>query len=100
MGELGAAPCALCTPAGVDENLEDMVDSHEFRRPGEEDKFFGRLPFPFCAIVLSDELLLVKPGLCVGMGLGGVGVSVWWPFPFCVAFGSGGRESGKSCGLG
>lgn len=57
-GELGAAPCALCTPAGVDENLEDMLDSHEFRRPGEEAKFFGRLPFPFCPIDLSDEPFL------------------------------------------
>lgn len=99
-GGLGAAPCALCTPAGEDENFEDIVDSHEFRRAGGEDKFFGRLPFPFCGIVLSDEPLLGKPGLCIGMGFADVGISVWWPLPFCVAFGSGGKESGKGWGLG
>lgn len=50
-----------CAP-GDDENLEEMLDSHEFLRDvvGDGVPDFGRLPFN--VIVFSDELLLAKLG--------------------------------------
>jgi hypothetical protein len=60
-GGLGGAALAwawaLCAP-GEEENLEDMLDSHEFRRVpfGDGEPVFGRLPFN--VTVLSDEPLL------------------------------------------
>ncbi len=60
-GGLGGAVLA-CTWAlwapGEEENLEDMLDSHEFRRVtfGDGEPAFGRLPLS--VTVLSDEPVL------------------------------------------
>lgn len=63
------------TCPGEEENLLDMLDSHEFRLEfGDGDPDFGTLPFKVA--VFSVEVLLEKPGLCTGIGLGGVDVGV------------------------
>ena len=60
---------------GEEENLEDMLDNHEFRRVfGDGDPDFGTLAFKVA--VFSVEVLLEKPGLCAGIGLGDVEVAV------------------------
>lgn len=61
----------MCTP-GEEENLEDMLESHEFRRPGDGEADFGRLPFA-AAILSLEGLFLERPGLLFGMGLGAEG---------------------------
>lgn len=54
--------------AGEDENLEEKLDSHEFRRePGDGEPVFGRLPF---VTVFSVDILLAYPGLLFGVGFG------------------------------
>ncbi len=60
---------AGCAP-GDDENLEEMLDNHEFLLVvfGDGDTDFGRLPFS--VIVFSVELLLEKLGRPPGIGLG------------------------------
>lgn len=64
----------LCAP-GEDENLEEMLDNHEFRRPvfGDGDGDFGMLPFNVA--VFSGEVLLEKPGRWGGIGFGAVGAA-------------------------
>lgn len=60
---------------GEEENLEDMLDNHEFRLEfGDGDPDLGMLPFKVA--VFSVEVLLEKPGLCAAIGLGGVDVVV------------------------
>ena len=85
----------LCAPG---ENLEEMLESHEFRRDvfGDVERFFGRLPFS--VTVFSDELLLVKLGR-LGIVFGGVGVcSAVCPLPFCVGLDSlTGEIGGAGC---
>lgn len=68
-GGLAGAPWALCAPG--EENFEDMLDSHEFRRdvPGDGDNF-GRLPLS--VTVFSEDALLEKLGRW-GIFRGGVG---------------------------
>jgi hypothetical protein len=69
--------------AGEEENFEDILESHEFRRvvPGDGDCFPA---LPFNVTVLSEDALLAKLGLGVGVGLGLEGVSTGFPFPFPV----------------
>lgn len=76
----------VCVP-GEEENLDDMLDSHEFRRevvPGD-----GDFAPPFCVTVLSVELLLENPGRWgVVLGEAGVGVASlvgcgMWTLPLC-----------------
>jgi len=63
---------------GEEENLEDMLDSHEFRLEfGDGDTDLGMLPFN--VVDFSIELLefvLEKPGLCAAIDFGGVDVVV------------------------
>ncbi len=63
----------LCAP-GEDENLDEILDNHEFRRPafGDGDGGFGMLPFNIA--VFSVEMLLEKPGRW-GFGFGAVGAT-------------------------
>jgi hypothetical protein len=58
----------LCAP-GEEENLEDMLESHEFRRDvfGDVETFFGTTA-PFSVTVFSVELDLEKLGLCIDFG--------------------------------
>jgi hypothetical protein len=61
----GGGTVPACAP-GDEENLEDILDSHEFRR----DELLGEGDFPpFIVVVLSVELLLENPGRC-GIGFG------------------------------
>ena len=86
--EGGVAGCMLVCP-GEEENFEDMLDNHEFRLVvGEGVPALGMLPFVTPFSIEELELVLVKPGLCAVIGLGGVGIgsagSWLWPWPFCV----------------
>lgn len=64
--------CGVCAP-GDEENLEEKLDNHEFRRDvlGEGDTAFGRAPFN--VTVFSADGLLEKPGRCAGIGFGAAG---------------------------
>ena len=75
IGGLLGGVVAVCAPWDV--NFDDMLDSHEFRRDGLCDGE-GDFETPFMVGVLSEELLLLNPGLC-GMGFECVGDSscVW-----------------------
>lgn len=55
---------------GEDENLDEKLDNHEFRRDvlGDGEPVFGRLPFS--VTVLSVDELLANPGLLFGIYLG------------------------------
>jgi hypothetical protein len=81
--------------AGEEENFEDILESHEFRRELPSDG--GCFPtLPLSVAVLSEEPLLAKLGLGVGIGFGLEGVSTGiplpfvfpFPFPVCAKFGS------------
>lgn len=66
-GVVGGVVPPLCV--GDEENLEDMLDSHEFRLVlGDGEPDLGMLPFNVW--VLSVEALLEKPGRCGGMAFG------------------------------
>jgi len=67
-GGLPGGVWLLCA-AGEEENLEEMLESHEFRREvfGDVETFLGTT-VPFSVTVFSEELLLVKLGLCIVLG--------------------------------
>lgn len=69
-----------------EENLEEILDSHEFRREllGEGDPDFDMLPFPVPD--LSVDPLLANPGLLFGIVFGADGCSAGCPFPLCATF--------------
>lgn len=77
---------ALFTLGAEEENLEEILDSHEFRREllGEGDPDFDILPFTF--IVLSVDPLRAKPGRLVGIDFGAEGCSAGCAFPLCAVF--------------
>jgi hypothetical protein len=60
VGSVGGGVFPVCAP-GEDENLEDMLDNHEFRLDGPGD---GALGPPFIVCVFSVELLLENDGRC------------------------------------
>jgi hypothetical protein len=68
----GGVYCGVWAP-GEEENLEEKLDNHEFLRDelGEGEPDLGRGPFN--VTVFSVEELLVKPGLCAGIGFGAAG---------------------------
>lgn len=58
-----------------EENLEEMLDSHEFRLElGDGDPDLGMLPFKVA--IFSVDVLLENPGLCAAIGLGGVDAAI------------------------
>lgn len=70
LGARGVVRGVVVCP-GDDENLLEILDSHEFRLElGDGDPDLGM--FPFNVIVFSVDALLEKPGLCAAIGLGGV----------------------------
>jgi hypothetical protein len=88
------ALCALCTP-GDEENLEDMLDNHEFRRElGEGEAAFGEVPFTLSG--LSVEALLEYVGRCgIGFGAAAFSSSFIVALPLCIGVGfvlDGGEE--------
>lgn len=93
--------CALCAP-GEEENLEDMLDNHEFRRElGEGEPVFGE--FPFADGGLSVEALLEYVGRCgIGFGAAGFSSSFIVPLPLCIGLGfvsdDGGEELARFVG--
>lgn len=80
----GGATTLLCAPA--EENFEDILDSHEFRRNEPGDDGFGEATFN--VVVRSEDPLLENVGrLGTGMDFGGV-VRCSFP-PAALALGSG-----------
>jgi hypothetical protein len=94
-GDVGVVGCVLFV-AGEEENLEEILESHEFRREIGDGGCFPTLPFSVA--VFSDDALRAKLGLGVGIGLGLEGASTGLPlpllfglpfpfvFPFCANF--------------
>lgn len=73
----------MCAP-GDDENLEDMLDNHEFLLAGLGD---GVLDPPFIVCAFSVELLLEnvgRCGMCMVFGVAGGASFGGWPLPFCI----------------
>jgi hypothetical protein len=68
----GGVYCGVWAP-GEEENLEEKLDNHEFRRDGlaEGELDFGRGPFNVTAFSVDE--LLEKPGRCAGIGFGAAG---------------------------
>jgi hypothetical protein len=67
----GGVCCGVWAPG--EENFEEKLDNHEFRRDGlaEGEPDFGRAPFN--VTVFSVDELLEKPGRCAGIGFGAAG---------------------------
>lgn len=86
---------ALCAPG---ENLEEILDSHEFLRTGD----CPGLPPPLTVIVFSEEALLVNPGL-VGVGdagtcsFAGVPLVLWTDIFVFSVDGDRSRCCGREC---
>ena len=96
----GVAGDVLLCP-GEEENLDDMLESHEFRRElGDGDPDFGMLPFGMAVLSIEVlEIVLENPGLCGVIALGsrevvvGDGSEGSWPLPLCKGFSGGEVET-------